>query len=46
MTRNLADEPPLLVEVHPLKIRLIAGKDLIGFWDYPDLHHSCQQVTR
>lgn len=37
MTRDLADETALLVEVHSLEIRVIAGEDLAGFWDNPDL---------
>ena len=37
MTCDLADESALLVEVHSVKIRLVASEDLIGLWDDPDL---------
>lgn len=38
MTRDLTDETALLVKVHPLKVRVIAGEDLIGFGNNPDLN--------
>jgi hypothetical protein len=37
MTRDLAYESALLVEVHSLEVRVIACKDLAGLWDNPDL---------
>jgi len=37
MARDFADKAALLVEIHPLEIRLIAGEDLVGFGDHPDL---------
>lgn len=38
MARDLTDESALLVKVHPVEVRVIAGEDLIGFWDDPDLN--------
>jgi hypothetical protein len=37
MACDLANESTLLVEVHTLKIWVIAGEDLTGLWDNPDL---------
>ena len=37
MACDLADESALLVEVHSVKVRLVASEDLIGLWDDPDL---------
>jgi hypothetical protein len=37
MAGDLADESALFVEIHSLKVRLVAGEDLIGLWDNPDL---------
>lgn len=37
MAGDLTNESPLFVEVHSLKVRLVAGEDLIGLWDNPDL---------
>lgn len=37
MTRDLAYESTLLVEVHPLQVRLVAGKDLVGLGYDPNL---------
>jgi hypothetical protein len=37
MTSDLTDESALFVEIHSLKVMLVGGEDLIGFWDYPNL---------
>jgi hypothetical protein len=37
MAGDFTDKPPLLVEIHPLQVGLIAGEDLIGLWYNPDL---------
>lgn len=37
MACDLADESALFVEVHSVKVRLVASEDLIGLWDNPDL---------
>jgi hypothetical protein len=37
MAGDLADESALFVEVHSLEVRFIAGEDLIGLRDDPDL---------
>lgn len=44
MTRNFADKAALLVEIHSLEIRLVAGEDLVGFGDNPDLQRSQQSA--
>lgn len=40
MAGDLADESALFVEVHSLKVRLVAGEDLIGLRDNPDLERG------
>ena len=37
MTGDLADESPLLVEIHALEVGLIIGEDLVGLGDDPNL---------
>ena len=37
MTGDLADESPLLVEIHALEVRLIIGEDLVGLGNDPNL---------
>lgn len=37
MTCDFTNKSALLVEVHALKVGLICGEDLVGFWDHPDL---------
>jgi len=37
MTRDFANESALLVKVHPLEVRVIACKDLVGLRDNPNL---------
>lgn len=45
MAGNLTDESALFVEVHSLKVRLVAGEDLIGLRDNPDLKRG-KRVSR
>lgn len=42
MPGYLADEPPLLVKIHPLKVWLVTREDLIGLRYDPDLRHACK----
>lgn len=37
MSRDLADETALFIKVHSLKVRVVAGENLVGFRDNPDL---------
>lgn len=37
MSSDFTNEPALFVEIHSLKVVLIAGEDLIGLWNNPDL---------
>lgn len=45
MAGDLADESALFIEVHPLKVRLVAGEDLVGLRDNPDLEER-KSVSR
>jgi len=37
MTGNFTDESALFVEVHSMEVGLVAGEDLVGLRDNPDL---------
>ena len=37
MTGDLADESPLLVEIHALEVGLIIGEDFVGLGNDPNL---------
>lgn len=39
MPGDLAQKPPLLIEIHSLEIRLVVGEDLVGLRNNPNLQY-------